>query len=127
MPVTAPDVLTVPTAAVLLLHVPPVDVVASVITDCSQTVPGPVIVAGSGLTVTTAVLKHPLAPVYVIVAVPDETPVTTPPPVTVATNILLLDHAPPAPLVNVVVEFTHTLSVPLIAEGSELTVTTCLT
>ena len=60
MPVTRPVAEpTVATAGLLLLHVPPGVADVSVVTAPIQTVDVPAIVAGSGLTVTTAVAIHP--------------------------------------------------------------------
>ena len=56
---------------------------------------------------------------------PGKTPVTTPPEVTVAIDGVLDNHTPPVVAsVNAVVPPTHTLGVPAIATGDELTVTT---
>jgi hypothetical protein len=61
IPDTIPvDEVTVATDVLLLAHVPPVDVLPNVVVKPWQTVDEPVIVAGSGLTVTTAALIHPV-------------------------------------------------------------------
>jgi hypothetical protein len=59
MPVTTPDVLMVPTARLLLLHVPPPVAFASEVVEPTQIVRLPVIAVGDGLTVTTAVAEQP--------------------------------------------------------------------
>jgi hypothetical protein len=90
----------------------------------------PLIDAGSGFTVTILVDTQPVGSVYVTGAVPANMPSTIPekasmpamppePPIV---------HVPPEgePL-NVVTEPTHTLAVPLMADGSGLTVTIAVT
>jgi hypothetical protein len=52
---------TVAVAVLLLLHVPPVVVLVSEIAAPSQTVAGPVMAAGSGLTVSSADEAQPVA------------------------------------------------------------------
>ena len=98
MPESTPDVLPiVPTAALLLLHVPPDDVLVSVTLVAGHSVVEPPIVAGRGLTVMLRARKQPLVGwVYVMVAVPALLPVIKP----VAEPIdalvaLLLVHVPP--------------------------------
>jgi hypothetical protein len=60
-----------------------------------------------------------------MVSNPGAIPVTIPPDVTVAFAGLLLVHMPPAvPSLRVVLLPTHTLGVPAIGTGDELTVTT---
>ena len=61
-----------------------------------------------------------------MVDVPPVKPVTIPvPEPAVATAVLLLAHEPPlVVLLSVVVDASHKVSVPVIDEGSELTVTT---
>lgn len=121
-PFTTPAVLTVPTAGVLLLHVP-AGVLERVTVALIQTVDGPVNAVGRVFTVTVRVARQ-LETLYVIVAVPPETPVTVPPE-TVATAILLLLHVPPLVLeLNTVVAATHTVCVPVKAAGKPFTVTT---
>ena len=61
-PVTTPIVVTtVPTAVLLLLHVPPELVLASVVVRPVHTVAEPIIAGGSGATVTTTVRLQPVA------------------------------------------------------------------
>ena len=125
-PVTTPvDELTVATAGVALLQVPPAVALLNVVVDPAHSVRVPVIAAGRGLTVTVAVRKHPVGSVYDITEVPDDTPVTTPVAgSTVATAGVALLHVPPAVASpNVVVDPTHTERVPVIAAGNGLTVT----
>ena len=56
---------------------------------------------------------------------PADTPVTTPVPgTTVATVVVLLLHVPPPTSLKVVVDPTHTDTVPVIEDGNGLTVTT---
>jgi hypothetical protein len=83
---------------------------------------------GSGFTVTDAVAMQPVGRVYVITVTPAEIPFTAPvSEPTVATEILLLDHEPPASaLLNVVVEPTQTLVVPMLDGGRGLTVTVAI-
>ena len=60
--------------------------------------------------------------------VPEVIPVTTPVELTVAMLILLLLHAPPVVTsVNAVDKPTHTVAVPVIAEGSGATVSVVVT
>jgi len=108
----------------LLLHVPPLVGSNSVAVAPTQILLAPDIGLGVGLTVTDAVVKQPAGKVYVIVAVPAAAPVTTPvPEITDATaELLLLHEPPPVASVNVVVDPTHTASVPPIDAGAGLTV-----
>jgi hypothetical protein len=60
MPVTTPEVLTVPINGSLLLHVPPAGLhVNDVVCPAHITIP-PVITPGNGLTVTTTVDRQPV-------------------------------------------------------------------
>lgn len=60
MPVSAPVPATmVPTAGLLLLHVPPASEFVIVTVDAGQIVVEPPIVAGSGFTVSTLVRTQP--------------------------------------------------------------------
>ena len=58
MPVTVPVVLTVPCNVLLLLQVPPVEVVARVVALPTHTNGVPVMALGSALTVTVAVIAQ---------------------------------------------------------------------
>ena len=114
-PVTTPDVLTVATDVLLLLHTPDGVPLVSVSGVPMHTRLLPVVAPGAGTasTVTTAVTA-PEAAVYVIVAVPATTPVTTPDELTVATAGVLLLHVPPGVAsASVVVPVTHTVNVPV--------------
>jgi hypothetical protein len=83
----------------------------------------PVIAAGKGLTVTTAVAIQPVDNVYVITGVPAAIPLTTPVGNTVASNGSPLLQLPPVlPSLNVVVNPGHTLITPVITDGNGFTV-----
>lgn len=125
-PTVPPAALTVPTAALLLVQVPPGVVELSTVVKPVHTVLLPVIAAGRGLTVTTAVRVQPLVPKQVIVAVPVATPVTTPDeePIVATVVLLLLQVAPTLVVLSVVVDPTQTASVPLMVFGAGCTVTT---
>ena len=126
-PVTIPDVPTVASAVLLLLHAPPPASV-KVLVKPTHTVAVPEIADGSGLTVIVLVIIQPEADVYVIRGLPLATPVTTPvADATVASVILLLLHVPPDGVeFNVVVAATHSTAVPVIAVGIALTLTACV-
>ena len=95
-PVTTPVLkLIVAVAGEPEFHAPPGVALDNVIVVPEQTLDGPVIAAGTGLTVTSAVREHPVESVYVIVDVPAPMPVTTPVPDTEATAPSLLAHVPP--------------------------------
>jgi hypothetical protein len=124
IPPTTPEASTVATAGKLLLHVPPVVALLSVVVSPSHTCSTPVVVAGSGFTVTVVVIRQPVGIVYVISAVPSDKPVTTPVAASTLTVASALLHVPPASAsAIVVVEFTHTAIVPVIADGSGFTFT----
>jgi hypothetical protein len=127
IPVTTPvEELTVPIAAIVLLHTPPaVPLAVNVVVAPAQTVAVPLMVPGVANGFTVAILvavtaPQPFVTVYDIVVVPAVMPLTTPvaePTVPIAAFVLL--HTPPlVPLVvNVVVAPTHTVAVPLIMPG----------
>jgi len=132
VPAAAPVTIPVPTptvaiAVLLLLHVHPAGVVVSVVVRPTHKLVLPVIGVGNGLTVTVAVAAHVVGNVYVIVAVPgagvEETPLTSPvPATTVAIAVLLLVHTPPVgELPRAVVCPSHTVGVPVIADGNGFT------
>ena len=109
----------------LLAHIPPVGVDASVVVNPTHTFIVPVNVVGLAFTVTTAVLIQPVPSVYVIVDVPATEPVITPDegrPI-VALPLLLVQVPPAGVEFNVVVRPTHTFIVPVSVVGFELTVT----
>jgi hypothetical protein len=117
---------TVAIAILLLLQVPPVVPSLNVVVKPTQTDAIPVIAAGTGFTVTTAVCLQPVDNVQVIVDVPELTPLTTPDEEpTVATDVVLLLHVAPEPPLSVVVLPAHTVNVPVIT-GTGLTVTTAV-
>ena len=128
MPVSAPVVrVMVPTAGLLLCHVPPVVVLLIVTVVAGHIDVGPVMAAGKGLTVMGSVREQPVAVnVYDTVAVPPGAPpVTTPPADIGAMVLLLLLHVPPGDAsVNAEVRPTHTVGVPPMVAGCGFTVTT---
>ena len=119
---TTPALVTVATAVLLLVHVPPL-VGDSVAVLPTHTDAGAVTV-GSALTVTDeVVLLHPVVPsVNVNVTLPADTPVITPALVTVAMAVLLLVHVPPLVGDSVAVLPTHT-DAGAVTVGFALTVT----
>lgn len=121
-PVTIPDIPTVASATLLLLHEPPNVASFNGIEEATQTVPAPVTAAGSGFTVTTADVLQPVGKVYVIVALPAAFPVTKPDGSIDATAGLLLFHVPPPASESGVVSPLQTANVPDIDNGSGLTV-----
>ena len=127
-PVTIPD--DDPMAAIaglLLVHVPPAGVEFSVVVNPTQTASVPVMFVGLALTVTIAVLIHPVASVYVITSVPGMIPVTIPLVMPTFALLLFAVHVPPAGVeLSVVVNPTHTFSVPVIVVGFGFTVTTAV-
>jgi hypothetical protein len=126
MPVTIPVVgLTVPTAVLELLHVPPAVGFDNVVVDPRHAVGIPVIAPGDATTVTIAVSKHP-PNAYVTIVVPGDTPVMIPldEPI-VATPVLLLVQLPPAVvLLSVTEELTQIVESPVIGAGFGFIVTT---
>ena len=126
IPVTTPVAETVPIAGVVVLHAPPGVAEVKAAVRPIHTWPGPPMKAGTGLTVTVAVLIQPVPREYVISAVPEAIPVTTP--VEASTEAMLGDalvHVPPGMVfVKVVVLFTHTVNGPVMAAGKGFTVTT---
>ena len=120
MPLTTPEVPTVPVDGLTLLHAPPVAASVKAVLAPVQTVGVPEIVPAFGrpFTVTTCVAVQPVVVLEtVIVVVPAATAVTTPPGlVIVATPGLLLVQVLPLPDKSVSVEVppTQRLNVPLI-------------
>ncbi len=130
VPILTPDTTPVPattvaTAPSLLLHTPPLTAVLSVVVHTSHTVSVPAIELGAADIVTTAVTRQVDDVAYVMIDVPALTPVTTPvPDTTVALAGLLLLHVPPlVALLSVVVVPIQADSVPPIAPGAAVTVT----
>ncbi len=128
-PDTRPPEVTVATAVLLLVHVPPV--AASVNKEVApEHIPvEPRIAAGDGVTVITRVTVQPEPREYVIVTGPGVTPVTVPAEepvdITVAIVVLLLIHEPPGGVsLSSTLAPTHTVAGPVIGPGEELTVTT---
>ena len=129
--VPAASALTTPPLVILAtvpdgvtLHTPPTVISLSVVVYPAHSVLAPIMPVGTAFTVIGMLMLHPPI-VYVIVSNPGATPLTMPPDVTVAFAGLLLVHIPPAvPSLSVVVPPTHTLGVPPIGTGDELTVTT---
>jgi hypothetical protein len=126
-PYTTPEVPTVATAVLLLLHDPPEVTSLSVVVIEADSVVMPVIALtdGAAFTVTVSAAMQPAPVVNVIIEVPADTPVTMPVVPTVATDVLLLLHVPPPEPTSVVVAPTHTELVPVIP-GSGFTVTTAV-
>jgi hypothetical protein len=133
-PVTIPVLLTVAIAVLLLLQTPPGAPSVNVIVEATHTLVAPVIVPGTGNTLTekdkvAAAVPQELVTEYEMMTLPADTPDTTPVPLIVATDMLLLLHTPPGvPSVNVVVAPTHTPDAPAIvpATGIGLTVIGCV-
>jgi hypothetical protein len=108
-PTTRPALVTLATAVLLLVHVPP-EAGDNVVRPPAQMAEFPVMLTiGRAVTFTPSVVAlHPVVPsVKVNVAVPADTPVTRPAPVTIATAVLLLSHAPPDVGDNIVVPSAH--------------------
>jgi hypothetical protein len=133
-PVTTPELLTVATEVLEVVHAPPAspfEVIDVVLPTHTLAVPLNVPASGPVVTVMESVARSdpeqepdPLT-VYEIVAEPTETPVTTPEALTVAMEVFDEVHAPPAsPFDVMVVVFpTHTLAVPLNVPASGPAVT----
>jgi hypothetical protein len=108
-PATRPALVTLATAVLLLVHVPP-EAGDNVVRPPAQMDEFPVMLTtGRAVTFTPPVVAlHPVVPsVKVKVAVPADTPVTRPAAVTVATAVLLLAHVPPKVGDNIVVPCAH--------------------
>jgi hypothetical protein len=120
------DALIVPTAVLLLVHVPPTGPEFRLVVEFTHTVSEPVIFEGSGLTVTTTLAVQPvLVLVKITVAVPAVTPVTAPVnELTVTLGLGELQEPGPPVLLNIVVPLTQTENVPVDAGGNAFTVTT---
>ena len=121
--------MPVPTPALVLLalHTPLPVVQLSVVVNPAHTIIVPVIAAGTGFTVTVFVLMQPVGKVYVIIEVPADTPVTIPDDEPTVALPLPALHAPlPVLSLSVVPEPAHTIALPVIIDGSGLTVTTAV-
>lgn len=125
-PVTIPVAEPMPAIAeLLLLQVPVPPLLLTVAVAPMQTLPAPVIAGGNGFTVSVRVMEQPVEEsVKVMVVVPAATPLTTPVAMLiVAVPVLLLAHVPPpALLLKVADEPTHTAAAPDMAGGGPLTV-----
>jgi hypothetical protein len=121
IPDTTPELLTVAKEVLLLLHVPPEDVLLNGMVCPVHRMLFPTILAGNELTVTGVVTAQPPGIAYVIVADPEENPETTPVfTSTIATSVLLLLHVPPNEAsLNVVPEPKHIFVMPDIADGAK--------
>jgi len=129
-PVSTPEVETakLPTPGLLLLQVPLAGVELSVVFNPTHTFSEPVITVGLGLMVNTAEARQPVESVFVIVEVvpplmPRAIPVDDP---MLALPLLVVHVPPPGVVFNVVVNPTHTSSVPVIGVGLGLIVTTAV-
>lgn len=119
----------VATEVLLLAHVPP-PASAKVVDEPLQIVVIPVILPGTGMTVTVLIVQQVVLPcAHVMIAVPPDIPVTIPEEdPTVAIEVLLLLHVPvPGPSVRLVVKPTQRTGAPVIADGNGLTVTVAYT
>ena len=116
-PVTTPASVTVATAGLLLIQVPPVEG-DKVVVAPTQIVLAPVILtAGCASKVTAEVVAEQFGEVLLVnvnVAVPADIPVTKPPFVTVAIAGALLTQVPPLVGDKVVVEPTQIVLIPVI-------------
>jgi hypothetical protein len=122
-PFNNPDVeFIVATDVVPLFHVPPGVASLKVVDEFEQMVAEPVMGAGNGLTVTVVDEAQPVLKVYVMTLVPAATPETTPDDMVAIFVDALFQVPPEVASFNVVVEFTHTLVVPVITAGKGLTV-----
>ena len=123
-PVTTPvEEVIVATPVAELLHVPPVAVLPSVVVSPAQTLCVPEIAGPFVLTVTMVEAVHPEKE-YEIAEVPTAIPDTIPPAFTDATEALDVVQAPPDGLeISVELVATQIALVPVMGEGSGLTVT----
>jgi len=123
-PVINPALVIVATAGLLLTHVPPVPGLA-VIEEPIHNIGDGVLTTGRAFTVTLdVVLLQPVAVrVKVNVTLPADTAVIKPALVMVAIAGLLLNQAPPAPGLAVIVVPTHIDDVGVLTTGSAFTVT----
>ena len=97
IPVTTPEPEPIVAwAGLLLLHTPFEEVSLKVIEDPRHTLPGPVMGAGEGFTVTVVVFTQPAGDMYLIETAPGVIPVTFPEVSIVAIEVSRLTHVPPA-------------------------------
>ena len=123
-PVTAPALVTLAEAGVLLTQVPPVVGDKVVVPPLAQIEDAPVILTvGRAVTVTAVVVLAQFGAVELVkvkVALPAATPVTTPALVTVALVVSLLAHIPPMVGDKVMVLPTHTDEEGVLTTGNGL-------
>ena len=128
IPLTTPELLTVPTAVFEEDHTPPEVELVSVVVDPTHTLLAPPLIdatVGVAVTVSNLVTLDPHVPRYVMYTVPALTPLRIPVvrPI-VARDVLLEDHVPPVALfVYVVAAATHGVLLPPIAPGASEIVT----
>jgi len=122
-PVTTPAPDTVATATSELAHAPNGVVLLSVVVWPTHTVAVPVIVAGTGFTLTTDVDTQPVLNVYVITEVPEVMPQNKPVVALIVptAGALLLQVPPGVGLESVLHIPEQALVVPVIAPGTPLT------
>ena len=125
IPFIIPD--KVPTVAIpvlLLIQLPPLIASERSIEVPTQTIDGPEMAEGDGVTEIVVVVKQPVARATVIIVVPNEIPVTTPVNIPIiATDGLLLVQLPPVVASNWVIEDpTQTEVGPVMVEGRLFTV-----
>jgi len=118
----APPETTVATPVALLLHEPPTVASFRVMSEPTQTLPGPVMGELALTAMVFVVMQLPIA--YVIVALPAVTPLIIPveEPMEAKDGALLVHIPPLTASVNVVVAPLQTLDTPLMADGDGLTV-----
>ena len=128
-PSTTPvDASTVPTAITLLLQAPPAVALSRSVVLPVQTVAAPVMAAGSGLTVTTAVAAHPVDVLMILMlTVPAEIPPTRPVaeltvPIATSDDCQVPPGTGAGMLANAVVDPTQTVAVPVMGAGTGATV-----
>jgi len=128
-PVTTPEALTVAVARGRILHVPPAGVSPRLVVEPTHTVVVPVIAVGVAFTVTGVVTKQPVGSAKVILVVPAATPVTIPvdAPTVAVLGFWLVHVLVPDTSLNVVVANWQTVVVPVITDGSGLTVISVVT
>jgi hypothetical protein len=113
----------VATVGSLLVHVPPPKSESVLVLPTHKLVV-PVIIPGTGLTVTVCVAKQPGLDVNVIIDRPEFTPVSRPEdePIAAFAGMVLVHVPAPDGSVSVADAPTHTLKVPVIGSGGSTTV-----